>query len=57
MKDASSQVVGKPTKNRLPGDSFWMRDGGRNIKSKFRKLFVDQDTKGALVVVRLINVH
>ena len=43
--------VGKPTTNLLPGVLYSMPDGRRNMKGKFRNLFMDEDAKGALVVV------
>ena len=49
--DTRREGVGKPTKHLLPGELQLMPDGGRNIKCTFRNLRMDEDTKGALVVV------
>ena len=52
VMDARSEAAGQPTENLLPGDVYLMPDGGRGIKSMFRNLFVDEDTKGVLAVAR-----
>jgi hypothetical protein len=54
--EARCEAAGKPLKNLLPGDMYMMPDGGRNISSKFRNLFVDEDTKTKLAVSRKLNV-
>ena len=57
VMDARREAAGKPPKNVLPGDLYTMPDGGRNISSKFRNLFVDDDTKTKLAATRQLNAH
>jgi hypothetical protein len=57
VMEARCEAAGKPLKNLLPGDLYVMPDGGRGISSKFRNLFVDEDTKAKLAVARQLNVH
>lgn len=53
---ARCEAAGKPGPNLMPGDLYMMPDGGRNISSKFRSLFVDEQTKVKFAAARQLNV-
>ena len=56
VMEARCEAAGKPLKNLIPGDLYMMPDGGRTISSKFRNLFIDEETKVRMAVIRHLNV-
>ncbi len=56
VMNARCEAAGKPFPNLIPGDLYMMPDGGRNIASKFRNLFVDEQTKAKFAANRQLNV-
>ena len=56
VMEARCETAGKPLKTLIPGDLYMMPDGGRRISSKFRSLFIDEETKVRMGVVRHLNV-
>jgi hypothetical protein len=56
VMNARCEAAGKPSPNLIPGDLYMMPDGGRSISSKFRSLFVDEQTKTKFAAARQLNV-